>query len=67
MTLKNRLAPFPLITWDGDLTHKENIGQCPSCGTDQPLLAPDDLRAHLGLDGEYCPGSRGAPIDERAG
>ncbi len=37
-------------------------GLCPACGTDQPLLGPDDLRAHLGSDGEYCPGSRGAPV-----
>lgn len=38
-------------------------GQCPSCGLDVPLLAPDDLRAHIHLtNGEYCPGSRGAPI-----
>lgn len=36
-------------------------GVCPTCDTAQPLLAPDDLRSHLGAEGEYCSGSRGAP------
>lgn len=51
--------------WDAcDLLDKEHRGPmslCPLCGGEFRLLSPDDLEAHLGPDGEYCSGSRGAP------
>lgn len=53
------LAPLKDPANDGRLT-----GQCPSCGTDQALLSADDIKAHLGNDGECCPGSRGAPTND---
>lgn len=42
-------------------------GQCPSCGRMEKLLPGGDLRSHIHpTNGEYCPGSRGAPVnDER--
>jgi hypothetical protein len=41
-------------------------GRCPECGTEQPLLSADDLKAHLRSDGEFCPESRGAPADAKS-
>lgn len=39
-------------------------GQCPSCGRMEKLLPEGDLRSHIdGNTGEYCSGSRGAPVD----
>lgn len=53
-----------MITGVDPLNPPDHHGRCPVCRTEQPLLADDDLRSHLGADGEFCPGSRGAPEKE---
>lgn len=56
---RGHLSGLPLFP--AELT-KDNLGTCPECLNEYPLLSPDDLRAHITPSGEYCPGSRGAPV-----
>lgn len=63
-TLRKQRSPLPSTAiLKSEPDEEKPLGTCPECLNEYPLLSPDDLRAHIAPSGEYCPGSRGAPLE----